>query len=330
MRSARLSLALETATLVLPEAGQIAVIRPRVGDDLSDLPQGRVLVVTGFKPDAEWFSARGYAVSTDLPPDLAAAIVCLPRSKTHARHLIAQAAAAVVAGGVVVIDGQKTDGVDALLRDLRGRVPLSEALAKAHGKLAVFPVPADLSDWLATPAQVDGFTVAAGVFSADGVDRGSAMLAAALPADLHGKVGDFGAGWGYLARAVLAHRDVRELHLVEAEKDALDCARVNIGDERAQFHWADATTFKAPKALDVIVMNPPFHTGRDADPALGMAFITAAARNLQPMGQLWLVANRHLPYDRILTSLFKDVTEIAGDSAFRVIRAALVLRAKKP
>ena len=32
-------------------------------------------------------------------------------------------------------------------------------------------------------------------------DRGSALLAAALPAKLGGKVVDLGAGWGYLSRA---------------------------------------------------------------------------------------------------------------------------------
>ena len=48
MRSARLSLALETGALVLPVSGTIAVYRPRVGDDLSALPRDRVVVLTGF------------------------------------------------------------------------------------------------------------------------------------------------------------------------------------------------------------------------------------------------------------------------------------------
>ena len=67
MRSARLSLALETGALELPARGSIAVYRPRVGDDLSALPRDRVVVLTGFKPryvrwvnltdrvEVEWF-----------------------------------------------------------------------------------------------------------------------------------------------------------------------------------------------------------------------------------------------------------------------------------
>ena len=65
----------------------------------------------------------------------------------------------------------------------------------------------------------------------------------------------------------------------------------------------------------------PFHTGRDADPSLGLAFIAAARGMLAPDGALWLVANRHLPYDAALSAAFLTVEEAGGDSAFRVIRA---------
>lgn len=326
MRSARLEMALEGGLFPVPAEGRVAVIRPRVGDDLAGLPKDRVEVVTGFRPDYDWFAARGYQVAARPEGSYAAAVVCLPRSRAQARALIAEAAGLVVAGGPVAVDGQKTDGVDALLKELRGRVDLSEALSKAHGKIAVFPAGPGLEDWADLPAEVEGFRTVAGVFSADGIDRGSAMLAAALPAEMKGKVADLGAGWGYLSRAVLMREGVRECHLVEAEADALDCARVNVADERAQFHWADVTTVRLPKLMEHVVMNPPFHAGRDADPALGLAFIGAAARALAPDGTLWLVANRHLPYDRALGTLFREVQEIGGDAAFRVIRAAYPLR----
>ncbi len=325
MRSARLTLALESSAFVPPADGIILVLRPHAGDDLSALPRERVRVVTGFKPDHDWFAARGYAVSAQIDGPAAAALVCLPRAKDAARALVAAADAAVVPGGPVAVDGQKTDGIDAVLKDLRGHVALSDALSKAHGKIATFPAAATLTDWAARPTQVDGFQTLPGVFSADGPDRGSALLAATLP-DLKGRIADLGAGWGYLSAAILKNAAVRDLHVVEAEADALDCARVNITDPRAQFHWADATTWKAPTALDAVVMNPPFHIGRDADPALGIAFLGAAARLLHPQGVLWLVANRHLPYDRPLATLFRDVSDVGGDSGFRVIRASHPIR----
>ena len=109
---------------------------------------------------------------------------------------------------------------------------------------------------------------------------------------------------------------------------ALDCARLNITDPRAAFHWADATSYRPSGPVSAVVCNPPFHTGRDADPGLGAAFITAARRMLAPDGVLWLVANRHLPYDATLAALFLEVEDVGGDSAFRVIRARKPKRAK--
>jgi 16S rRNA (guanine1207-N2)-methyltransferase len=325
MRSARLSLALETGALELPTAGRIAVYRPRIGDELSDLPRDRVTVLTGFKPDHDHFATR-YSVTSE--PPYAAAIVCLPRSREAARGLIARAAAEVQPGGWIAVDGQKTDGIDTALKDLRGRVELSESLSKAHGKLASFAAGPDLSDWRAVPHQVDGFRTLPGIFSADGPDRGSLLLAAALPAKLGGKVADLGAGWGFLAAEVLKRPGVKRLDLVEAEAEALDCAKSNISDPRVRFHWADATTWRAETLLDVVVMNPPFHSGREADPGLGVAFIQAARRMLAPNGALWLVANRHLPYDAALAECFLTVEDLPGDSGFRVIHATKPRRAK--
>ena len=110
------------------------------------------------------------------------------------------------------------------------------------------------------------------------------------------------------------------IDLVEAEALSLTCARQNVTDPRAQFHWADATTFSAP-AFDGIVMNPPFHTGRTADPSLGRSFIQAAARLLTPNGKLWMVANRHLPYEPTLNDCFRTVDTLGGNSAFKVFYA---------
>lgn len=319
MRSARLTLALQSGLFPLPATGKIAVYRPRMGDDLSALPRDRVVVVTGFKPDHDHF-AGAYAV-TPAPP-YAAAVVCLPRSRGAARALLAQAADEVAAGGLIAVDGQKTDGIDSALKDLRARVAVSESLSKAHGKLAVFAAGPGLQDWRGgMRTVVGGFQTLPGVFSVDGPDPASALLAEALPPDLAGKVADLGAGWGYLGREILRRSAVRTLHLVEAEADALTSARINITDPRARFHWADATAWQPDTKLDAVVMNPPFHTGRAADPALGIAFIQAARRLLAPMGALWLVANRHLPYGAALADAFLEQHEVAATGAFRVIHA---------
>lgn len=317
-------MALDSGTWVLPEAGDIAVYLPRMGDDLSALPRDRVVVLTGFKPDVDYFAGLGYRTASDAP--FAAAIVFLPRAKMAARAILAQATSRLVPQGQIAVDGQKTDGIESLLRELR---PLQQGdvISKAHGKLAVITPGDALAPWAAKDQTVaDGFVTRAGVFSADGPDHASALLAAILPAKLPPRVADFGAGWGYLSRAILAREGVRELDMIEAEADAIACARQNITDPRATFHWADVTSFRPARLWDAVVMNPPFHAGRDADPSIGLAFIRAAARGLNPGGALWLVANRQLPYLDTLKSLFRDVEEFGRDPSFRLIRAGVPLR----
>ncbi|MFZ1470753.1 MAG: methyltransferase [Paracoccaceae bacterium] len=328
MRSARLDMALESGALTLPPNGRIAVLRPRQGDDLTALPQDRVVVRTGFLPDHQHFIARGYTVESDAP--FAAAVVCLPRARAAALAMIADAMALVPAGGPVLLDGQKTDGIESIIKACRqADIQMGPVLSKAHGKAVVLisgPVP---DDWAAVNASVEGgFVTNPYCFSADGPDRGSALLAAALPAKLGPKVVDLGAGWGYLSQAILARDGVKRLDVVEAEAEALACARINADDPRVRFHWADATIFRPENLAETVVMNPPFHTGRMADPALGAAFIAAARRMLAPDGVLWLVANSHLPYDAPLTEAFLTVEAVGGDAAFRVIRAAKPRRAR--
>jgi 16S rRNA (guanine1207-N2)-methyltransferase len=324
MSAPRLRLALEDGALALPPHGRIAVVHPRSDTDLSSLPRDRVEVIQPVQPMHDDFARQGFAVAPALGGPYAAALVILPRAKALARGLIAAAAREVVVGGPVIVDGQKTDGVESILRELRRALAVSAPISKAHGKLFWFPADRAPAGW-APPARqrvAGGFVTAPGVFSADGPDPGSVLLAGALPARLPEEMADLGAGWGYLATRVLERTEIRQLHLVEADRIALDCARENVTDPRAVFHWADARRWRPETPLGGVVTNPPFHAGRADDPDLGRAFVAAAAEMLAPSGRLWLVANRHLPYEAELSRRFGAVREIAGDARYKVIEAA--------
>lgn len=297
------------------------MVHPPAGYDLP-LPPARAVIVSSFWPDAAAWTERGYDVLPEFPRDATHAVVVLPRSKSLARGLVAMA---TVVPGALVIDGQKTDGVDSLWKDLRRRVAKINTLTWDHGRLmSMTAAELDARDWALAPPQPgpDGFFTQPGVFSEAKVDAGSALLAGALPAKLPARVADLGAGWGYLSRAILAREGVEHLDLVEAEARALECARLNITDPRASFHWADARTFRPAEAVQAVVMNPPFHESRAGDPDLGRAFIAAARRILTPNGRLWCVANRHLPYETKLREAFRDVEEVPGSPAFKLFAAS--------
>ncbi len=332
MQTARLEMALRAGIFAKGLAGHICVFGPQSGDDLTALHRSNVTVVTGFKPDFDHFAALGFApvANPEIAPLCDLALVCLPRSKAAAHDLLARAAQRLKPGGALVLDGQKTDGIGAVLRDLADLgADISDPISKSHGKLALFSPPAGLAGWLAAPQTVSGgFITCAGVFSADGPDAASQLLASVLPPRLPAKLADFGAGWGFLAREILAREGVKSLDLIEADRAALDCAQHNITDPRAQFHWSDATIHRPPLPYDGVIMNPPFHAGRTPDAGLGIAFIRNAHARLASHGQLWLVANRQLPYAPLVQTLFREVEELGNDPRFRLIRAAFPQRGR--
>lgn len=330
MLDARLSLALDGGGLELPEEGLIAVFQPPRDADLDRLPKDRVQIILDFKPDYDAWKARGFDVAVRAEAKFCAAIVCLPRAKIEARAMIAEACA--LSAGPIVVDGQKTEGIDSLLREMRDRVTVQGPISKAHGKLFWISAPVSdfFSDWEAGPSQAEGgFWTAPGVFSADGVDLASALLVDILPENMGTEVTDLGAGWGFLAAHVLTRSNVKHVHLVEAGHMALECARHNVTDPRAKFYWEDARTWEPPYRMDTVVMNPPFHTGRAAEPQIGQAFVASAARILSSHGDLWLVANRHLPYEAELKTRFAKVSELGGDARFKLFHATRPLRTRR-
>ncbi len=314
----RLRTAIEDGVLVLPE-GPVTVMRPAVDYDIAALKNHDAQVMHSLCTSHRLFADADYPVSREMLP-AKTAIVVVPRSKALARAMVAEAAAKAE---LVVIDGAKTDGVESLWTATRKVLGPLPSVTKDHGRIFWFAATDAFADWAAPPpAKGDhGFYTTAGVFSDGGIDKGSALLAAALPVKLPKRMADLGAGWGYLSDAVLQREGLASLDLIEAEALALDCAKLNITDPRAQFHWADATSYRPEVAYDGIVMNPPFHVGRKGDTGLGQAFITQAARMLTPQGKLWMVANRHLPYETTLRDAFRHVEELPGSGGFKIFHA---------
>ena len=307
-------LALAFATGLPKPAGPTVVIYPNSQFDLVDLVN--VQIVHPFHPINRVWSDRNLKTTVMLPAahyDLA--VVCCTRSKKQTADLIAQAAHC---SDIVVVDGQKTDGIESHYKALRKQLDVNGTITKAHGRLFWF-AGTDLDHMRSKLQVVDGFTTQAGVFSVGSIDAGSELLVQSLPKDMVGNIADLGAGWGYLSSKILGFEAVTNIDLVEANHIALECAKLNVADPRANFHWADATQWAG--CYDAVVMNPPFHTGRTGDIDLGRSFMAAASRILSSKGSLYMVANRHLPYETFLNECFGKVVEQPGDARFKLFHA---------
>jgi 16S rRNA (guanine1207-N2)-methyltransferase len=325
----RWTLAQDTDALTLPD-GPVLVLRARADASFETL--GQVQAIQGFYPDHAQLAARGVDVRLTPEGPFAVALVQIVKSKVETLALLAEAVAQLPPGGLILVDGQKQEGIASVLKTVKALFKIDDVMSKSHGKLFWFTrpeiLPDGFSDWHAIPTRLpEGFVTAPGAFSADAIDIGSELLATMMP-PLKGRVADLGAGWGYLAAAALKHEAVTQVDLIEAEHAALEAARINITDPRAQFIWDDATRFKTETRYDFVISNPPFHTGTKAEPALGVAFIEAAARLLKPSGQFVMVANRHLPYEAALKSVFGTGQMLAETHGYKLYQAAKPKRAK--
>jgi len=251
----------------------------------------------------------------------------VPPGAIEARYVLAQALRVVRLGGELQAAAPKDRGGLRLKKILQGFGCEVAESSRRHHRICATQRPAgglELDAALAegAPRQLpSGLWSQPGVFSWDRLDPGSELLLRNLP-PLSGSGADFGCGIGWLSRQVLASPGVTSLTLIDLDRRAIDCARRNIQDERARFVWDDARKAAHELAdLDFVVMNPPFHDGGQEDRALGQAFIRAAASAVRPGGALWLTANRHLPYEQVLSETFKQVRPVAEGAGYKIYEA---------
>lgn len=301
-------------------------------------PEGfraELFLVQGFRPQFLPLQRSGHEIAPEPQVEgYDLAFVVAGRHRRQNELWIAAALARTRPGGTVLVAGGKTDGIASLRKRAGDLLPLAGSASKHHGVVFWLERPSDEAQVASAVAALtpepswaeDRYRTAPGGFSADKVDSGSRLLAQNLPDDLKGNAADFCAGWGYLSVRLAERPGLSSVDLYEADFASLEAARENMATLApamlAAFHWTDLGSEPVTTRYDAIVMNPPFHQGRAAEPDIGLAMIRAAHAALKPGGRLFLVANRGLPYEAELTRLFRKSGEIARDGAFKVIWAA--------
>lgn len=332
--------AVATNQFALPEDGRVLFLHARDGHGWGGHSRKAWLCQQSFKPFAEALERSGLRVGEPVDGDRYPLILILPpRQREQARALLACAAEHLQQGGTVAAAIANNEGARAGEGDFRQLFGDAQVLSKHHCRVfwsapAVGTIAQNLlAQWQALdqvrPIADGRFLSRPGLFAWDRIDPASALLAAHLPTDLAGHVADLGAGYGYLAAEMLARcPGVNAVDLYEAEARALEPARRNLefasqkSGRKVQFDviWHDVAR-GLPRRYDAIVSNPPFHQGRADQPALGVAFIEAAARALQPQGRFLMVANRHLPYEASLAAHFARVQTLTAQRGFKVFEA---------
>lgn len=315
--------------------GSVAVFRAAPGDYLGHFDRKRVYCQQSYKPVADELIRLGYDPVESLPESVQLAIVMATKHKEEVLFHIAQALAILEEKASLLVVAANELGAASLERRCAESLGPVESYSKR--KCRVFRVVKDsarldkaqLWAWREAGAArripATGLYACPGLFSWKAIDLGSRLLAQQLPDDLSGRGADLGAGYGFLSHAALQRASgIRELHLFEAERKALQAAELNLasasGSCSLHFHWADVTAGLGLKGLDFVLMNPPFHAGHGAVPALGRAFVQLALSAVRPGGRVFMVANRHLPYEAEIEAARGQVQGVLQQDGFKVMR----------
>ena len=243
----RLLLPFQTGAIEPPSGPTLAL---HVTEDAGLDSFAGLRVVQPIKQEHDRLARAGRDVVPALDTMVAqTTLLRMTRSRGETRGLLAQAWMATEPGGLIVISGAKTDGADTMIKDLKKCGLAVETLAKAHGKVMwltrTTETPEFFREWEITAKArrtPSGYLTAEGLFSADGPDPASELLAAEFGPGLKGQAADLGAGWGYLSAEILKQAPkIEALHLIESDHRAVELARKNVSDDRAEYHWADAT-----------------------------------------------------------------------------------------
>jgi 16S rRNA (guanine1207-N2)-methyltransferase len=261
------------------------------------------------------------------------ALLRLPRAKVE-QEMAAHASLSVLApGGRLIVYGGNDEGIRSfvgLLAKLCGEV---ETLAtRGHGRVAAARRPADLAhvrgalaDWRSTVPFEIGSVVRdwltyPGIFAADRIDEGTALLIGALPPLAAGaKVLDYGCGSGVIGAAALVHAPAVALDLLDNDAVALEAARESVAGARLVLGSKLADVGAA--RYDAILSNPPLHEGFAEDHTLLEQLITDAPKHLMPGGVLQIVVQRRIPLDRMFAKHFAGASVVAENGRYRVWRA---------
>ena len=296
-------------------------------DNLFGAPPGEL---ADIDPSARQFSplVPGAGDLESLAPGALANLAMLaPPGAIERRHALALALRALAPGAPFLVMAPKDKGGGRLAKELAELGCASVETAKRHHRICQAEArfePAAIAAAIAAGeprlSESLGLWTQPGVFAWDRIDPGSALLVDHLP-EFSGRGADLGCGLGLLAHRILASPKVKSLVLADIDRRAVELCKRNVADQRALILWADARTLANLPPLDFIAMNPPFHEAGSENKALGVAFIDKAAQLLRPGGACWLVANRHLPYEAVLTQKFREVAPVAEAQGFKIIEA---------
>lgn len=313
---------------IIKNAKKIAFIRAQAHAELSSFKDLKIEYFQSARHLANQLQTFGINVKETLNESYDLIIYLPTKSKEENLTNLGIIAKHLEENGKLICSVENELGSDSFRKKLKEVFGNVESESKFHCKVLISVKDSGLNKELAQqyyalkePSQVSTTPLVSvpGVFSHSKVDQGSKLLAETLP-KIHGRVADFGAGYGFLSYEILEKNNhVDQIDLYENEKLGLDCCKINLKKyPNVKYFWFDLTKDLITENYDFIISNPPFHEGKTTSFSLALSFLDRAKIALKNNGTLLIVGKEHLPYHKELATRFKSSDCLAKDNGYNI------------
>ncbi|MFA0084515.1 methyltransferase [Vibrio sp. E150_011] len=167
------------------------------------------------------------------------------------------------------------------------------------------------------------------VYSGESLDLGARFFLSYLPSDQkYQHVTDLGCGNGVLSVKLRQLNPNAIVTSVDESYMAVESARHNIeanglSNDQSEFVANNCLDGFSPQTQDLVVCNPPFHQQQAVTDHIAWQMFNDAKHALRTGGELLVIGNRHLGYDKKLEKLFgkHHVKLVASNAKFVILQA---------
>lgn len=277
------------------------------------------------------FAGRSH-FGVEVPPlAFDAAVLFLPKSRDLANYLI-NALAARLGGRPLYLVGEKRGGIEGAAKQLHAFGKPRKLDSARHCQLWQVTVEQPpVAQPLHSLAQRFELSLASGplhivslpgVFSHGRLDRGTDLLLEHLDGLPAGHVLDFGCGAGVLGAAIKHSYPDNRVTLLDVDAFAVAASRLTLAANNLEGEVICGDGIAAaPGNLDVILSNPPFHSGVHTHYLASETLLKKSADHLKKGGELRLVANSFLRYQPLIEAALGNCRVRAEGNGFRIYQA---------
>lgn len=273
------------------------------------------------------------------------AIILLPKGRKVARRWLLQAYQCLKDAGVLYLAGANDAGIKAVAKDASELFSNINVLGYKHGTRLYRAVKQHLEGnipgWTSEPGislgswneykvkireQLLTLRTLPGVFSFDHLDPGTQLLLECINILDNTRILDIGCGCGIMGM-LAARLGAKDVHLADNHLLSVVATQENLrlNDIRNATVYASDLYVNLPETrYNIILSNPPYHTGKEVDYRVARQLIVGGYQRLERGGSLTIVANRFIRYQNIMSLIFGNVHTISENSKFHVLSSQKV------